>query len=320
MIIVTGGAGFIGSSFLWKLNTQGIDDILVVDLLGKDEKWPNLLGKKFKDYVQKDAFLKLVEENKLPKTSFVVHMGACSSTTETDADFLFENNYEFSRKLALWSFKNGVPFMYASSGATYGNGERGYDDADQNTYSLRPLNAYGFSKHLFDLWLLNNKLLSKATGLKFFNVFGPNEYHKGDMRSVICKKFDEVRAGLPIKLFKSHRNDYKDGEQKRDFVYIKDTVEVMWYFFQNPRKTGIFNLGTGAARSWNDAARAMFKAVGKEPKIEYFDMPENIRPKYQYFTEAKIDKLRAAGCNHKFCPLEDSVSDYAKFLVNKSYL
>ena len=320
MIILTGGAGFIGSCFLWKLNSEGIDDVVVVDHLGEKDKWNNLLGKRFKDYIQKDSFLKLAEENKLGKVSHVIHMGACSSTTETDSNFLYENNYEYSRKLALFCFKNNVPFMYASSGATYGNGEFGYDDADATTYSLKPLNAYGFSKQLFDLWLLNNKLVSKATGFKFFNVFGPNEYHKGDMRSVICKKFDDVRNGLPMKLFKSYRKDIMDGEQKRDFVYIKDTVEVMWYFFKNPKKTGIFNLGTGVARSWNDVAKAMFKSLAKEPKIEYYEMPDNIRPKYQYFTEAKINKLRAAGCDHKFCSLEDSVHDYTKFLVNKSYL
>ncbi|MCX5781883.1 MAG: ADP-glyceromanno-heptose 6-epimerase [Elusimicrobia bacterium] len=320
MIVLTGGAGFIGSCFLWKLNKENIDDVIIVDFLGEKDKWPNLLGKKFKDYIQKDRFLKLVEEKKIPKPSFVVHMGACSSTTETDANYLIENNFEYSKKLALWCFNNNTPFMYASSAATYGAGEFGYDDTDENTYRLRPLNLYGFSKQLFDLWLLNNNLVSKATGLKFFNVFGPNEYHKEDMRSVICKKFDDVKNGQPMRLFKSYRSDYKDGEQKRDFIYVKDAIEAMWYFFKYFKKTGIFNLGTGVARSWNDVAKALFKALGKETKIEYFDMPENIRPKYQYLTQAKMDNLRSAGCNIKFSSLEDSVKDYSSYLINKSYL
>ncbi len=320
MIVVTGGAGFIGGCFLWKLNQENIDDILVTDFLKEGEKWHNLEGKKFKDYIQKDDFLKLIEEGKAPKISHIIHMGACSSTLETDSNYLIKNNFEYSKILARHAFKNNIPFIYASSGATYGGGEFGYEDSDENTCKLKPLNMYGFSKHLFDLWLLNNRLVSKATGIKFFNVFGPNEYHKGEMRSVVCKKFDDVKSGLPMKLFKSHRPDYKDGEQKRDFVYIKDAVEVMWFFFKNPKKNGIFNLGTGVARSWNDLAKAMFSAVGREPKIEYYEMPENIRQKYQYFTEAKIEKLRAAGCDHKFRTLEDSVKDYSGYLLNKSYI
>jgi len=322
MIILTGGAGFIGSCFLWRLNKEGITDILVVDNLegeGKNKK-RNLDGKKFKEYVHKDEFLKLVEKNKLSKPEFVIHMGACSSTVLNDKDYFMKNNYEYSKTLAEWATIQKVPFMYASSAATYGDGKFGYDDNGEATPKLRPLNYYGQSKQLFDLWVLNNGFEDKVTGIKFFNVFGPNEYHKGEMMSVVCKKFHEVKDKGCINLFKSYNDDYKDGEQKRDFVYIKDTLEVMYYFFTRPDKTGIFNLGTGVARSWNDLARAMFSALGNEPRIEYIEMPEYLRPKYQYFTEAKMNKLRQAGCNYQFQSLEDSVRDYTKYLLEGSYL
>lgn len=320
MVILTGGAGFIGSCFLWKLNQEGIDNIIVVDYLDETDKWRNLLGKRFHDYIQKDDFLRLVNENKLPKPGHIIHMGACSSTTLTDADYFIRNNYEYSKTLANWAFLHKAPFMYASSGATYGDGSSGYDDSNDTTYSLRPLNMYGYSKHLFDLWILNSGFENMATGIKFFNVFGPNEYHKGEMMSVICKNFTEVRDKGRIRLFKSYRDDYADGEQKRDFIYVKDAIEVMYYFFRNPDKTGIFNLGTGVARSWNDVAGAMFSALGKRSGIEYIEMPEYLRPKYQYFTQAEMSKLRSAGCSHKFQSLEDSVKDYVKYLDNKEYL
>jgi ADP-L-glycero-D-manno-heptose 6-epimerase len=315
MIILTGGAGFIGSCFLRKLNEEGIDDIIVVDHLDDSEKWRNLLGKHFRDYIQKDAFLRMLEEQRLPRPEFVVHMGACSSTTLTDADYFIKNNYEYSKILAEWALAKKSPFLYASSAATYGDGSFGYSDSDENTRRLCPLNMYGYSKHLFDLWIINNGLSNKVTGLKFFNVFGPNEYHKEEMRSVICKAFPQVRDEGRARLFKSYHEDCPDGEQKRDFVYVKDAVEIMYYFFSNPKKTGIFNLGTGEARSWNDVARAMFRAIDREPGIEYIEMPENIKGKYQYFTQANMTKLKKAGCDFKFHALEDSVRDYMGYLA-----
>jgi len=320
MIVLTGGAGFIGSCFLWKLNKEGIGDVIIVDNINDTGKWNNLSGKRYIDYIQKDKFLRLLENSGLPIPSHIIHMGACSSTLVTDSAYLLNNNYEYSKKLALWAFSHKVPLLYASSAATYGDGQFGYDDSNENTLRLKPLNMYGQSKQLFDLWLLNNDHEGKVTGLKFFNVFGPNEYHKGEMRSIICKNFPEIKKGNPMYLFRSYRRDYKDGEQKRDFVYVKDAVEVMYYFFNNPDKTGIFNLGSGLARSWNDLARALFFALGESPKIEYIDMPETIKGKYQYFTEAKIYKLRNAGCRHLFQPLETSVADYAGYLKENTNL
>ncbi|MCK4852537.1 MAG: ADP-glyceromanno-heptose 6-epimerase [Candidatus Omnitrophica bacterium] len=320
MIILTGGAGFIGSCFLWKLNQEGMDDIIVVDHLDGTDKWRNLVGKRFRDYIQKDDFLRLVEGNKLPEPGHIVHMGACSSTTLTDAGHFIRNNYEYSKTLAKWALAHRAPFMYASSAATYGGGEYGYDDGNATSRILRPLNMYGYSKQLFDLWVLNNGFGDMVTGFKFFNVFGPNEYHKGDMRSVICKNFRDVMANGRIRLFRSYRDDYADGEQKRDFVYVKDAVEVMYSFFLKPEKTGIFNLGTGAARSWNDVAKAMFSALGKKADIEYIEMPEHLRPRYQYFTQAEMSGVREAGIRHEFRTLEDSVKDYAGYLRERDYL
>lgn len=320
MIVLTGGAGFIGSCFLWKLNKEGIGDVIVVDNINDSGKWKNLSGKRYLDYIQKEEFLRLLENSNFPVPSHIIHMGACSSTLVTDSGYLLSNNYEYSKKLAQLAFSHKVPFLYASSAATYGDGRFGYDDNNENTLRLKPLNMYGQSKHLFDLWILNNGYEGKVTGLKFFNVFGPNEYHKGEMKSVICKNFSEIIKDNPMRLFRSYNPDYKDGEQKRDFIYVKDAVEVMYYFFTHPDKTGIFNLGSGKARTWNDLARAMFLAFGKSSRIEYVDMSETIREKYQYFTEARMDKLRKAGCRYLFQPLEDSIRDYAGYLEKGAYL
>ncbi|MDR2772311.1 MAG: ADP-glyceromanno-heptose 6-epimerase [Elusimicrobiota bacterium] len=320
MIVLTGGAGFIGSCFLWKLNQEGIKDILVVDHLDDSEKWKNLIGKKFSDYVQKNDFFNLVVSRQLSKPQAVIHLGACSSTTQTDSNYYIKNNYEYSKVLALWAFENDIPFIYASSAATYGGGEFGYDDDPQKLYQYKPLNMYGYSKHLFDLWLLNSGYINKAAGIKFFNVFGPNEYHKGDMRSVICKSYDEVAQKGLIKLFKSYSSDYPDGGQKRDFIYVKDAVEAMYFLLKNPSKTGIFNLGTGKARSWKELADAMFAGIGKKEKIDYVDMPASLQPKYQYFTQANMSNLTAAGFDKPFMELEDSVKDYCNYLKDKTYL
>ncbi len=320
MIILTGGAGFIGSCFLWKLNQEGISDIIVVDHLDNTDKWKNLVGKKFLDYIQKDDFFEMVRTHKLPVPEYVIHMGACSSTTNTDGNYYIKNNYEYSKTLAEWALSNDAYFMYASSAATYGDGKQGYEDSERALYDLVPLNMYGYSKHLFDLWVANNNMLDKVTGLKFFNVFGPNEYHKGDMRSVICKAFPVLRDEGKIRLFKSYVSDYADGEQKRDFVYIKDVVNIMFELMKEPGIKGIFNIGTSEARSWNDISGAMFKALNKPSVIEYIDMPETLRPKYQYFTQADMKKLKKTGLNFSFGSLEESVADYIGYLKAGSYL
>ncbi len=320
-VLLTGGAGFIGSCLLWKLNSEGIDDITVVDHLGCSEKWKNLAGRNFQDYMEKGALLDCLESGKLKKAfDVIIHLGACTSTTELDASYLIENNYVYSLKLAKFALAEKAVFLYASSAATYGAGEKGYSDEDRNTPGLKPLNMYGYSKHLFDLWLIRNRLADKVTGFKFFNVFGPNEYHKGEMRSVIAKIFFSLAAGGTMKLFKSYRPEYADGEQKRDFVYVKDAVEVMYYFIRHPEAKGIFNLGTGTARSWNDLARALFAAMKIDPGIEYIDMPAGLREKYQYFTEADLRKLRNAGCSHTFRTLESSIGDYVGYLKDGRYL
>jgi ADP-L-glycero-D-manno-heptose 6-epimerase len=320
MIILTGGAGFIGSCFLWKLNLEGISDIIVVDDIKDDEKERNLSGKKYLEYIQKDDFLKDIKENKTQRPDYIIHMGACSSTIEPDSDYIMRNNYEYSKALLKWALKHDARFMYASSAATYGDGGFGFSDSDENTKRLKPLNTYGLSKHLFDLWILDNALIDRVTGIKFFNIFGPNEYHKGEMRSIICKKYNEILKAGKITLFKSYRANYAHGEQKRDFVYIKDTVNIMWHLFKNPQITGIFNLGTGVARTWSDLAKAMFLAMDIKPKIEYIDMPLEIRDKYQYFTQADMSKLSSKECPVNFMPLEDSVKDYIPYLKKSSRL
>ncbi|MCU0650943.1 MAG: ADP-glyceromanno-heptose 6-epimerase [Candidatus Omnitrophica bacterium] len=319
--ILTGGAGFIGSCILAKLNSEGVDDIYVVDELGSTEKWRNLEGKNFADYFEKNAFLEMLESGRLG-ASFdrIIHMGAAASTTETDAAFLTENNYRYSRRICEWALAKKIPFLYASSAATYGDGSKGYSDSDKVSVTLRPLNMYGYSKQMFDLWLIRSKLSNKVTGFKFFNVFGPNEYHKGDMMSLACKAFDTVERGEPMRLFKSYRPDFPDGGQKRDFVYVKDAVEIVDFFVKHPAKKGIYNVGSGNARTWNDLAAGLFAAVNKECRIQYIEMPGAIRDKYQYFTEADLTKLRAAGCRHVMRTLEDAIKDYAKYLQGRLYI
>jgi ADP-L-glycero-D-manno-heptose 6-epimerase len=320
MIILTGGSGFIGSCFLWKLNQEGIKDILIVDNLDSTEKWKNLVGKNYRDYMQKNDFFNAIINKQIQKPQVIVHLGACSSTVLSDANYYMRNNYEYSKVLALWALELDIPFIYASSAATYGDGKLGYDDNMSKIGDLLPLNIYGFSKHMFDLWLLNNDYLNRVTGIKFFNVFGPNEYHKGDMRSIICKSYNSVFNYGVIKLFKSYDERYKNGDQCRDFIYVKDVVDVMYFLFKNPAKTGIFNLGTGKSRTWNDIAKSMFVTIGKRENIEYVEMPDYLKQKYQYFTQAKIDNLRNAGYEKYFMDLESSIEDYCFYLKNKSYL
>lgn len=311
VIVVTGGAGFIGSAIIWRLNHEGIEDIVVVDNLADTAKWENLVPLRYADYFHKDIFLSMVKEDALPFTvEALIHMGACSSTTERNAEYLMENNYHYSHRLAEWALKKGIRFIYASSAATYGDGGHGFSDDDGTSVTLQPINMYGYSKHLFDRWILRGGRETAVAGLKFFNVYGPNEYHKGEMRSVVHKAFMQIIETGKVRLFKSHRPDFGDGEQKRDFVYVKDCVEVVMWLLKHGNVSGIFNLGTGKARTWNDLVKSVFRAMNRTPQIEYINMPESIRTHYQYFTEARIEKIRTAGCDVSFCALEEGVADY----------
>jgi len=321
MIIVTGGAGFIGSAIVWRLNSLNIDDIIIVDSLGTDEKWKNLAGLNYKDFIHKDDFLNLIESSSLDTPTAIIHMGANSSTTEKDADHLLKNNFEYSKKLAEYCIKNDVRFIYASSAATYGDGSLGFDDHEADIHLLRPLNMYGYSKQMFDYWALKRGILNKIAGLKYFNVYGPNEYHKGDMRSVVHKAFEQIRDTGKARLFKSANPKYKDGEQMRDFIYVKDAVDMTLFFLDHPDKNGLYNAGSGKAETWNTLVTALFKAMNKEVNIEYIDMPEHLVEKYQYFTEAKMDKIKKAGYSKPLFSLEDGITDYVKnYLLKNKFL
>ena len=311
-MLVTGGAGFIGSALVWALNRRGCDRIVVCDRLGTDERWRNLTPLRFADYVEADDLLPRLPGGALGKFDLVLHMGACSSTTETNASFLIRNNYEFTRDLATWALGQKTRFVYASSAATYGDGSAGMDDDDGGLDKLRPLNMYGYSKHLFDLHARRAGFLNRMVGLKYFNVFGPNEGHKGDMRSLVHKSTAQVQAGGVIRLFKSYRSDFRDGEQKRDFLYVKDAVAMTLHLAASKRAGGLFNIGSGKARTWLDLARAVFAALKRKPKIEFIEMPEAVRDKYQYFTQANLVRLRAAGYTAPVTPLEDAVNDYVR--------
>jgi ADP-L-glycero-D-manno-heptose 6-epimerase len=323
MIIVTGGAGFIGSAIAWRLNELGEENILIVDELGSDEKWKNLVGLNFKDFINKYDFLDNVIDDGLADydAKAIIHMGANSSTTEKDADLLLANNYEYTKALAESSLENNVRFIYASSAATYGDGSLGFDDDLAKCAQLRPLNMYGYSKQLFDLWAMKHGAFENIVGLKYFNVYGPNEYHKGEMRSVVHKAFEQVRDTGKVKLFKSLNKDYKDGEQKRDFIYVEDAVNMTLHFLEHPDKNGLFNVGSGKARTWNDLVTALFNALNKSVNIEYIDLPDHLADKYQYFTEANTGKLKSADYNSSVSSLEDGVNDYVKnYLLGKQFL
>ena len=311
MLIVTGGAGFLGSAVIWKLNEMGRDDILVVDNLGTTSKWRNLVNRRYAGYIHKSEFLKRIEGGKDPfGVTGIVHMGACSATTEPDADYLYANNTRYSLDLCRFCLERGARFVNASSAATYGDGRQGFSDAETGLGGLKPMNMYGYSKHLFDLAAQKNGWLDKIASLKFFNVYGPNEYHKGDMMSVACKAFSQIGERGDVRLFRSHREGVEDGGQLRDFVYVKDCAEVVWWLLENKGASGVFNVGTGQARSFKDLAGAVFTAMGRETKIDYVDMPEEIRDTYQYFTQGPVEKLRAAGYDKPFTSLEDGVKDY----------
>ncbi len=321
MIIITGAAGFIGSALVWRLNQLGKNDILIVDELGNDEKWKNLVCLNFEDFINKDVFIQKTEAGFDFNAEAIIHMGANSSTTEKDADSLLNNNFEYTKKLALYSTSKNIRFIYASSAATYGDGSLGFSDDDQNCRNLRPLNMYGYSKNLFDVWALKKNLLDKIVGIKYFNVFGPNEYHKGDMRSVVHKAFEQIRDTGKVKLFKSNRKEYKDGEQKRDFIYVKDAVDMTLFFLEKKDKNGLYNVGSGKARTWNDLVTTLFTALNKKVNIEYINLPSHLAEKYQYFTEADLTKIKKAGYTKEISSLEKGVTDYVKnYLVTNKFL
>jgi len=320
MYIVTGAAGMIGSAIVWSLNRKGITDIIAVDNLGDSDKWKNLRALKFCDYLEKDTFRKLFPLNAFPGVDAIIHMGACSSTTEKDASYLIDNNFACSKELALYAAEKKIKFIYASSAATYGDGEAGYLDDENSLDLLRPMNMYGYSKHMFDLWARKNGLLKQITGVKFFNIYGPNEHHKGDMRSVVHRSYGQVKETGLIKLFKSYKKEYADGEQKRDFLYVKDAADIVLHLLDK-NASGIYNVGSGKAQSWNLLAQAVFDAFGLPHKIEYIDMPLHLRDRYQYFTQANTDKLRSTGYDRPPMSLKDAVKHYIQgYLMTDSYL
>lgn len=308
--IVTGGAGFIGSNLVAALNARGERAILIVDDLNHHMKSHNLAGLRFERYMDKRELRGALRRGAFASAEAVFHLGACSSTTELDLDYLADNNTAYTRELCEWSLAGGRRFIYASSASTYGAGEQGYDDAPEKIPLLRPLNAYGRSKQNFDLVALREGWLDRIAGLKFFNVFGPNEHHKGSMRSVVHKAYGQIRRAGALQLFRSHRPGYSDGGQDRDFVHVRDAVAVALHFFDHPGVSGVFNCGTGRARTWLDLGRAVFAAMGLEPRIDFIDMPPELRAHYQYHTEADLTRLRATGCDHVFPSLEESVLDY----------
>ena len=316
--IVTGGAGFIGSNVVQALNDRGETDILVVDDLNNPLKERHLSRLRYSAYLDKHDLRPALRRGEFADAKAVFHLGACSSTTEKNADYLADNNTAYTRELAEWCLAGGRRFVYASSASTYGAGECGYSDEEAVIPRLKPLNLYGQSKQAFDLIALKKGWFSQIVGLKFFNVFGPNEDHKGSMRSMIHQAYGQILQSGRIRLFKSYHPDYPDGGQLRDFVYVKDVVAEILYFHDNPSKNGIFNCGTGKARSWLDLGNAVFRAMYREPDIEFIEMPEQLRAHYQYFTEADMSKARAAGFDHDFLSLEDAVADYVrKHLVNE---
>ena len=334
MKIITGGAGFIGSAICWRLNQLGFEDIIIVDSDREGAKKSNLEHLKFSEFIDKDSFLDKIRNNSFSPSLLerglggevtIYHMGACSSTTETDMDYLKKNNYEYSRYLAGWALNNNARFIYASSGATYGDGSFGFSDDPSMILKLKPLNKYGLSKQMFDIWVMENNLAEKVVGLKYFNVFGPNEYHKGEMRSMVCKAYHQIRKTGKMDLFRSYKPEYKNGEQKRDFIYVEDAVDMTVFFdASNPvgkNRPGIFNIGSGNAYTWNRLADSIFKALNMEPRIDYVEMPENIKNQYQYFSYADISRLRTAGYEKEVMSLEDSVSDYiVNYLSKDRYL
>jgi len=317
-VLVTGGAGLIGSALIWALNQHGLEDIVVTDRLGTDDRWRNLNALRFGDYLEADDLLARLAAGRLGRFDVVLHLGANSSTMESDVSGLIRNNFEYTKSLAHWSLEHGARFVYASSAATYGDGARGMNDADDTASlaGLRPLNAYGYSKHLFDLYAARAGILPRLVGLKYFNVFGPNEGHKGDMRSLVHKAYQQILDTGRVKLFKSHRPDFRNGEQRRDFLYVKDAVAMTLHLATADEVGGLYNIGGGAAQTWLALVGGLFDALERPVDVEFIDMPANIRDKYQYHTEASIAKLRQAGYRAPVTPLADAVRDYVqRYLV-----
>lgn len=320
-ILVTGGAGFIGSNIVAALSGLG-DEVIVCDWLEQGEKWKNLANHTICDFVDPEKLEDWLQTT--GKIDAIIHMGAISATTETDGDLILDRNFRPTKMLWNWCIANDCQYIYASSAATYGNGDQGFDDdqSEDALVELKPLNLYGYSKHAFDKFVAHEEKTNGATppqwaGLKFFNVYGPNEYHKGSMKSVIAQSYPKIAAGEAVTLFKSHNPNYEDGGQLRDFVYVKDCVKVILWLLKNPEVSGLFNLGTGSARSFKDLALATFKAAGKNPDIQYIDTPVSIRDKYQYFTEANMQKLKEAGYGGNFYSLEDGIADYVQEYLAK---
>ena len=313
-VIVTGGAGFIGSCIVRTLNDMGIEDITIVDHICETDKWMNMRNKKYTEYINRDEFLEKLPEY-AGKVTHIIHMGACSATTERNFDFLYKNNYEYTKTLWKFCTENQISFIYASSAATYGDGKEGFDDKE-DIKRLRPLNGYGYSKQLFDLWAEKQTIAPKQhVGFKFFNVYGPNEYFKGSMASVIFHSFNKINETGEMGLFKSYKEGYEDGGQLRDFVYVKDICKVVKFMIEHEEVSGLFNLGTGQARSFYDLAASTFKAMGLEPNIKYIEMPESLRAKYQ----SNMEKLRSVGYADDFYSLEDGAKDYVQNYLMKNY-
>jgi ADP-L-glycero-D-manno-heptose 6-epimerase len=322
MLLVTGGAGFIGSNVVAALNDNGRSDVAVCDLLGHDGKWRNLAKRQLADIVPPSQLPDWLKGRRLDA---IVHLGAVSETTATDGDLVIETNFRLSMRLLDWCTANSTPFIYASSASTYGDGAQGFSDglSISALRTLRPKNLYGWSKHLFDMAVTERasrgeSLPPQWAGLKFFNVFGPNEYHKGMMMSVLAQRFDDIKAGRPVQLFKSHRDGIADGDQRRDFIYVEDAVRVTTWLLSTPSVSGIFNVGTGKARSFKDLMLAAYTALGTAPNIEYIEMPELIRDSYQYFTQSDVERLQRAGYNGGFTALEDAVKIYVEDFLDRA--
>ena len=317
-IIVTGGAGFIGSAIVERLNQLGETDVLIVDRLDNSDKWKNLAPLNFADYLDADDLIERLDDFKNAKV--LLHLGACSATTERDSDFMMRNNYEYTKTLANWAINNQTRFIYASSAATYGDSSSGMNDGTDELNKLRPLNVYGYSKHLFDLYAKRNNLFENIVGLKYFNVFGANENHKGEMRSLVNKAFAQIRETGKLQLFKSANPDYRDGEFGRDFVYVKDAVEMTLHFIENPA-SGLFNIGSGQMHTWNELAKAVFNALDLPLNIEYVEMPEHLKDRYQYHTQADITRIRQTGYDKKTTALSGAVADYVQnYLIPGKHL
>lgn len=323
MIAVTGAAGLIGSAVVRELNRRGRRDLILVDHLGSSDKWMNLRTLQYLHYAEKDDFLERVLSGatvggrKAKKLEAIIHLGACSATTERDASYLIENNYEYSRLLAEFAARQGIRMVYASSAATYGDGADGYSDDESQLDQLQPLNMYGYSKHMFDLWLRSRDFKPGFAGIKYFNVFGPNEYHKGDMQSLVIKAFRQIKKDGKIRLFKSYKPQYADGEQQRDFLYVEDAARLTVYLTLDSEARGLFNCGSGQANTWLQLTHAIFSALGIEPNVEFIEMPAELRDRYQYYTCAPMEKMASIGYREPFTPLSVAVADYVQNYLNR---